>query len=246
MEDTFRVKVEEYADLYTGMDPYYLTQHLQEMKQSDLPDKRNLSLASIPNEGKVVLVSYNDVDRQLYYMLRNNSGEWCILQSEPYDADLPKMVERYTFRTGVQKPAIYYNQSDLYGASKNIRRTETYLFDVNSDECLIMNMDGDFYHSDQIIQNWYDGWMQSIDNEPYHYFLGKNWTLESFHLKELKQAHPKMWVDILTGALWIIGIGLIVLIGILIALKCQGGNMAWVEKIPLSHRMMTGMSRYIK
>lgn len=237
VEDEPDIEVNEVANLYTGNDLSLLGNRLKELKASGVkPNAPNLSLACIPNEGKYVEARGNNII-YCYYMQRNNAGEWTVLESHVSEEGMKKDLSRYTFRTDVKHPAIYMSGID----------GETFVFDDTAESCLVLNLKNDrFYRSEDMMNNWYSYWMERIDRQPYAYTYAESGKMDNFGVYTLKAGYPKLWFDVLCGC-GIVG-GILLLIGLvaLLLIKSKKGSVSWFEKIPLTWRMLTGATRYIK
>lgn len=224
----------EVANLYTGNDLSLLGARLSEIKKNDArPNAPNLSLACIPNEGKYVEARGNNII-YCYYMQRNNAGEWTVLESHVSEDGMKKDLSRYTFRTDVEQPAIYMSGID----------GEVFVFDDTAESCLVLNLKNDrFYRSEDMIHNWYSYWMEHIDRQPYAYTYAASGKMDNFGVYTLEAVQPKLWVDVL---IWggIIG-GILLLIGLVVCLlrRSREGSVSWIQRIPMSWRMLTGASR---
>lgn len=244
IEDESNIEVNEIADLYTGSDLALLEERLQEWQQSGIkPDAPNLSLVCDTNVGKVVTIRYYKQYTLTYYMLRNKDGVWCLIGE---DGDLSKKFSRYTTYTGVKHPAMYCNSGYVEQYKRDL--SEWYLFDDTAEECFVMRLGRDkFYRSEEMIDNWYTYWTHSNREYGYRYPNSGVVCLDSFGIYSgLKEYHPRVWLSVL---IWggIIG-GILLLVGLVIWLlrRSKESSASWVEKIPLTWRMLTGATRYIK
>lgn len=232
---TDQTEIREYA-LYTGNDFNVQYDRLNEMVSAGmaLPDNGNLSFADVENEAKAAIVFENGKFQCLLLMEKGNGGYWKCLESFAAEK-IEDKIDRYTFRTGNKQIAFYY--SDYLSK-------ELYFFDDSAENCLVMDRHGNFYCSEDMVNSWYFFWKERIGNQPYSSNSTSKLGYDLFLTANLEIVHPKIWIEILFVVCTVaVIIGLFVF-GAWFYRRSQKDSVAWLERIPLAYRMLSGVPRY--
>lgn len=164
------------AQLYTAGDKTCIDDRLRVLRQQGIIELwcDNIQAACIENEGSVVQLTGGD-QSALILMQRDNAGIWFAIGTLEDEMKFSGAARRFLDETGVQG-AYFYNAID--------GQTDNYFFEAGAGDCVMMRENtGKFYHSAELMQNWYDTWTDLSARQQYLCYQGYGSELDTFHVE---------------------------------------------------------------